>query len=78
MAASQLSGPSAMPAIATRILRVAFLAAALTTLAGCAVVTVAGAAVSVAATGASLAVDAAVGTVKLTGAAVGAVLPDGD
>jgi hypothetical protein len=49
---------------------------------GCAVVMVAGAAASVAATGASLAVDAAVGTVKLTGAVVGAaagaVLPDGD
>ena len=41
-------------------------------LAGCAVVTVAGAAVGLAATGAGLAVDAAVGAVKLTGAAVGA------
>jgi hypothetical protein len=41
-------------------------------LAGCAVVTVAGAAVGVAATGASLAVDAGVGAVKLTGKAVGA------
>ena len=41
-------------------------------LTGCAVVTVAGAAVGLAATGAGLAVDAAVGAVKLTGAAVGA------
>ena len=46
-------------------------------LGGCAVITVAGAAVGVAATGASLAVDAGVGAVKLTGKAVGAVLPDG-
>ena len=44
---------------------------------GCAVVTVAGAAVGVAATGAGLAVDAAVGAVKLTGSAVGSVLPSG-
>ncbi len=41
-------------------------------LTGCAVITVAGAAVGVAATGAGLAVDAAVGTVKLTGRAIGA------
>ena len=46
-------------------------------LTGCAVVTIAGAAVGVAATGAGLAVDAAVGAVKLTGSAVGAVLPSG-
>ncbi|HXD39676.1 MAG TPA: hypothetical protein VN649_03895 [Ramlibacter sp.] len=44
-------------------------------LAGCAVVTVAGAAVGVAATGVGLAADATVGTVRLTGKAVGAVLP---
>jgi hypothetical protein len=47
-------------------------------LAGCAVVTIAGTAASLAVTGASLAVDTAVGAVKLTGKAVGAVLPDGD
>jgi hypothetical protein len=51
-------------------------------LGGCAVVTVASTAVGVAATGAGLVVDAAVGTVKLTGKAVGAaadlVVPDGD
>lgn len=52
-------------------------------LAGCAVVTVAGAAVGAAATAAGLAVDAAVGAVRLTGKAAGAaadaVLPsDGD
>ena len=50
-------------------------------LGGCAVVTVAGAAVGIAATGAGLAVDGAVGAVKLTGhavgAAVGAVTPSG-
>ena len=43
-------------------------------LGGCAVVTVAGAAVGVVATGASLAVDAGVGAVKLTGKAVGAAV----
>ena len=41
-------------------------------LGGCAVVTVAGAVVGVAATGVGLAVDAGVGAVKLTGKAVGA------
>ena len=40
-------------------------------------ITVGGAATSLAVTGAGLVVDAAVGTVKLTGAAVGAVLPGG-
>ena len=60
------------------------MAAALTLaslLGGCAVVTVASTAVGVAATGAGLVVDAAVGTVKLTGKAVGAaadlVIPGG-
>lgn len=51
-------------------------------LGGCAVVAVAGTAASLAVTGASLAVDAAVGAAKLTGAAVGAaagaVLPKGE
>ena len=51
-------------------------------LGGCTVITVAGAAVGVAATAGSLAVDAAVGTVKITGKAVGmaadAVLPYSD
>ena len=47
-------------------------------LASCAVVTVAGAAASIAATGVGLAADAAVGTVRLTGKAVGAVLPGSD
>jgi hypothetical protein len=63
--------PSSTPTLARR----ASLACACvlsTTLAGCAVVTVAGAVVGVAATGAGLAVDAAVGAVKLTGKAVGA------
>lgn len=44
-------------------------------LSGCTVVTVAGAAVGMAATTAGLAVDATVGTVKLAGGAVSAVLP---
>ncbi len=39
---------------------------------GCAVVTVAGTAVGVAATGVGLAVDAGVGAVRLTGKAIGA------
>jgi hypothetical protein len=43
-------------------------------LGGCAVISVGSAAVGVAATGAGLVVDAAVGTVKLTGKAVGAVV----
>jgi hypothetical protein len=43
-------------------------------LSGCAVVTVASAAVGIAATGAGLAVDGAVGAVKLTGHAVGAAV----
>jgi hypothetical protein len=41
-------------------------------LTGCAVVTVAGAAASLAVTGAGLAVDAGVGAVRLTGKAIGA------
>ncbi|HSV34650.1 MAG TPA: hypothetical protein VLI46_03790 [Ramlibacter sp.] len=49
-------------------------------LGGCAVVSVVGTAASVAVTGAGLAVDAAVGTVRITGKAVGAaadaVMPD--
>ncbi len=64
------------------LIRAAFVAFFAAALGGCAVVSVAGAAVSVAATGASLAVDAAVGTAKITGAAVGmaagAVLPSGN
>jgi hypothetical protein len=51
-------------------------------LSGCAVIAVGSTAVGLAATGAGLVVDAAVGTVKLTGKAVGAaadlVVPDGD
>ncbi|MCD6076440.1 MAG: hypothetical protein K0R89_378 [Ramlibacter sp.] len=52
------------------------------TLGGCTVITVTGAAVGLAATAGGLAVDAAVGTVKLTGKAVGVaadvVLPSSD
>ena len=63
-------------------LRLLALLAGVLALGGCTVITVAGAAVGVAATAGSLAVDAAVGTVKITGKAVGmaadAVLPSGD
>ncbi len=64
-----------LPALPLPMRRGAALALALALLAplgGCTVITIAGAAASVAVTGASLAVDAAVGTVKLTGKAVGA------
>ena len=51
-------------------------------LGGCAVIAVGSTAVGLAATGVGLAVDAAVGTVKITGKAVGAVadavIPGGD
>lgn len=45
--------------------------------AGCAVVSVATTAVGVAATGASLAVDATVGTAKAVGSVAGALVPSG-
>jgi hypothetical protein len=65
---------------AARACALAALASSL--LGGCAVIAVGGAVVGVAATGAGLVVDAAVGTVKLTGKAVGAaadaVIPDAD
>lgn len=64
----------------SRAATAAALVLTLALLGGCAVVTVAGAAASVAATGVGLAVDAAAGTARLTGKAVGAaadaVLPD--
>jgi hypothetical protein len=64
------------------LIRLAVAAFAAASLAGCSVIAVAGTAASVAVTGASLAVDAAVGTVKVVGAvagaAAGAVLPSGD
>ena len=51
-------------------------------LSGCAVVTVAGTAVSVGASAVGLAADAAIGTARITGRAVGAaadaVIPDND
>jgi type IV secretory pathway TrbL component len=51
-------------------------------LSGCAVVTVAGTAVSVGASAVGLAADAAIGTARITGKAVGAaadaVIPDSD
>jgi hypothetical protein len=60
------------------LLRAALVATVAAALGGCAVVTVAGLAV----TAGSLAVDAAVGTVKITGKAVGlaadVVLPSGE
>jgi hypothetical protein len=57
----------------TRIAALFILSSVLCT--GCAVVSVASTAVGVAATGASLAVDATVGTVKAVGSAASAVLP---
>jgi hypothetical protein len=64
------------------LFRTALVALAAAALSGCTVITVAGAAAGLAVTAGSLAVDAAVGTVKLTGAAVGAaagaVLPSSD
>lgn len=64
------------------LIRAAFIALLAAALGGCAVVTVAGTAASVAVTAGSLAVDAAVGTAKITGKAVGlaadAVLPGDD
>lgn len=67
-----------LASLARALLVLALVAAA----SGCAVITVGAAAVGVAVTAGSLAVDAAVGTVKLTGAAVGAVagavVPDGE
>jgi organic hydroperoxide reductase OsmC/OhrA len=60
------------------LLRVTLAVLVAAALSGCTVITVAGIAAGAAITAADLAVDAAVGTVKLTGKAVGAVLPDGD
>ena len=57
-----------------RVALAAALLVALPTLGGCAVVMVAGTAASLAVGGASLAVDAAVGAAKLTGAAAGAAV----
>ena len=54
------------------LIRSALVALAAAALSGCTVITVAGAAAGLAVTAGSLAVDAAVGTVKLTGKAVGA------
>ena len=63
------------------LLRAAVAGIAAALVSGCTVITVAGAAVGVAATAGGLAVDAAVGTAKLAGkaagAAAGAVLPGG-
>jgi hypothetical protein len=64
------------------LIRAALVGIVAAALCGCAVITVAGTAASLAVTAGSLAVDAAVGTAKLTGAAAGmavnAVLPSGD
>ena len=64
------------------LIRAALVAFAAAALGGCTVITVAGTAAGLAVSAGSLAVDAAVGTVKLTGkavgAAAGAVLPGGD
>ena len=64
------------------LIRAAVLAFVAAALGGCTIITVAGTAASLAVTAGSLAVDAAVGTAKITGAAVGlaadAVLPSGN
>jgi uncharacterized protein YceK len=54
--------------------RLVLLLLASSLLSGCAVVMVTGAAVGLASTGVGLATDAAVGTVRLTGKAAGAVI----
>lgn len=54
------------------LFRAAVLATLAISLTGCTVITVAGTAASLAVTAGSLAVDAAVGTAKVTGAVVGA------
>ena len=63
------------------LIRAAVLAFVAAALGGCTIITVAGTAASLAVTAGSLAVDAAVGTAKITGAAVGlaadVVLPSG-
>jgi hypothetical protein len=64
------------------LIRTGFALLVAAALGGCAVITVTGAAVGLAATAGGLAVDAAVGTVKITGKAVGlaadVVLPSGE
>jgi hypothetical protein len=55
-----------------KLARAALAAGSAIALGGCTVITVAGTAASLAVTAGSLADDAAVGTVRLTGAAVGA------
>jgi hypothetical protein len=64
------------------LIRAALAGLTVAVLCGCTVITVAGTAAGLAVTAGSLAVDAAVGTVKITGkavgAAAGAVLPSGD
>ncbi|MGJ7557102.1 hypothetical protein ACSFBX_04915 [Variovorax sp. RB2P76] len=64
----------------TRLRRALVLLSMSALLGGCAVVTVAGTAVSVGASAVGLAADAAIGTVRITGKAVGAaadaVIPD--
>ena len=65
------------PAFSSLTCRAALAAGALLAaplVSGCTVITVASAATSVAVTGASLAVDAGVGAVKLTGRAAGAAI----
>ena len=62
------------------LLRTLLLSSLVAALSGCAVVTVAGTAVSVGASAVGLAADAAIGTARITGKAVGAaadaVIPD--
>ena len=79
-----MGGPPDSPKLVAMqyLIRVAAVASLAACLGGCTVITVGAAAASLAVTAGSLAVDAAVGTVKLTGkavgAAAGAVLPGDD
>jgi hypothetical protein len=65
-----------------RAVRACLIAACIAPLGGCAVVTVVDTAAGLAISGAGLAADAAIGTVRLTGKAIGAAadlaIPDGD
>lgn len=64
-----------MPSSTRTLARLVLLLLVPAAFSGCAVVSVASTAVGAAATGASLAVDAAVGTAKAVGSAASAVLP---
>jgi hypothetical protein len=72
--------PLSFPSACRRAATVCLLAACVASLGGCAVVAAADTAAGLAVSGVGLAADAAIGTIRLTGKAVGAaadaVLPD--